>query len=223
MSDVSSEPGFPTTPVAGNGAAGVSLAGNTSQAAGRLFGLNRALSDVCTVSRGISVSRWFSWDKSERGIHYYVLVWLGGLVLILAVGPTTGWPGWIMVGVVFYRLQDLIFSTLDNALLLSERARTRSRSYDSRTPVVLALVNIVQIVLVFAIAYLVLTAQHAGSFTQPPSGRFGYFFLSWVSLPPLGGGATPLSVIARALTIGEEGTGLLVIVIAVGRFLSAPS
>jgi hypothetical protein len=53
------------------------------------------------------------------------------------------------------------------------------------------------------------------------SDRFGAFFLSWISLPPLGGGAMPLSTMARALTITEEATGLLMIVIAVGRFLGA--
>jgi hypothetical protein len=216
---VSSEPVVPTAPIAGNGIQSVSLTDPGGQAAANLVGLSRALNDVCALSRGISVSRWFGWDNSERGIHYYVLFWLGGLTLILTVGPTVGLPGWIMVGLGLYRLQDLTFSTLDNALLLSDRSR--QRSYDGRTLIMLALVNIVQIVLIFAIAYLVLT-RHAGSFEQPPTGRFGYFFLSWVSLPPLGGGAMPLSTIARLLTIGEEGTGLLIVVIAVGRFLSGP-
>jgi hypothetical protein len=206
VTDVSTDPAIPPT----------SLAGSND-----LVGLNRVLFDVCRLSRWISISRIYGWDASELGIHFYVLFWLGGLTLILAVGPTVGWPGWIMVGIAFYRLQDLIFSTLANALSLS--SHVRSRSYSMRTLVVLALVNIVQIVLIFAIAYLVLTAQHPASFAQPPSGRFGYFFLGWVSLPPLGGGATPLSTMARALTIGEEATGLLIVVIAVSRFLSAPN
>lgn len=87
----------------------------------------------------------------------------------------------------------------------------------------LALVDIIQIVLIFAVAYLILTGQNPGSFSHLPTGRFGEFFLSWISLPPLGGGATPMSTMARVLTISEEATGLLMIVIAVGRFLAGPT
>jgi hypothetical protein len=82
------------------------------------------------------------------------------------------------------------------------------------------LVDIIQIVLIFAVAYLMLTGLNPGAFTLPSTGRFGEFYLSWISLPPLGGGATPLSTMARVLTISEEETGLLIIVIAVGRFLA---
>lgn len=125
------------------------------------------------------------------------------------------------VCVVFYRLQDLIFSTLDNVLRLTERSREIPK-YTWQTPLLLALVNSVQIVLIFAIAYLLLTGQNPAAFAHPPSDPFSAFFLSWISLPPLGGGAAPLSTMARVLTITEEATGLLIIVIAIGRFLAAP-
>ena len=184
-------------------------------------GCNNALCHLCCWSRKLSPSTWFDLDKNERLIHYYVLFWLIALILILVFVPSSGWLGSVLVGLAFYRLQDLIFSTLDNALMLTKRS-IPSVGY-RLTPVVLALINIIQIVLIFAIAYLVLTGHNPASFSNRPTGRFGEFFLSWISLPPLGGGASPQSTMAQVLTITEEGTGLLIIVIAIGRFITAYS
>jgi hypothetical protein len=125
-----------------------------------------------------------------------------------------------MLGIVFCRLQELMFSTLDSALMLTDSGREAFRGFAWQTALMLALVNIIQIVLIFAVAYLVLTGPNPGAFSHLSAGRSSEFFLSWISLPPLGGGATPLSTTARALTISEEATGLLMIVIAVGRFLA---
>jgi hypothetical protein len=186
-------------------------------------GFNAALMFVCFLSQKISAASICHWYERETAIHCYVLFWLVVLSLILAVGPTAGWPRFVVLVVIFYRLQDLIFSTLDNALTLTARARRPSiHNFSWQTPVIVALVNIIQIVLIFAIAYLILTGQNPAAFALAPTSRAGEFFVSWISLPPLGGGATPLSRMARVLTISEEATGLLIIVIAVSRFLAAP-
>ena len=182
-------------------------------------GFNTALSNLCCLSRAVSPATWFDWDAGEKAIHRDVFGWLVPLIAILAVGPAVGWPRFVMLSIVFYRLQELVFATLDNALMLTARGRA-CREFAWQTPLMLALVDIIQIVLIFAVAYLMLTGLNPGAFTLPSTGRFGEFYLSWISLPPLGGGATPLSTMARVLTISEEGTGLLIIVIAVGRFLA---
>jgi len=183
-----------------------------------------ALTLVCELSRRFSFATGFKLDRNEWRIQLYVLFWLVGLCAILAFGPTTGWPRWFMLGIVLYRLQELMFATLDNALMLSERARQPDRpTYLWPTPLLLALVSIIQVVLIFAIAYLVLIGQNSAAFANPPSSPFDAFFLSWISLPPLGGGATPLSTMARVLTISEEATALLLVVIAIGRFLAGRS
>jgi hypothetical protein len=176
---------------------------------------------LCWLSHKVSIASWHNLDAREGFIHAYVLVWLGVLSGLLALCPISGWLRFAVLGIAFYRLQDLLFSTLDNALRLTKRAQERP-AYSWRTPLMLALVNIIQIVLIFAIAYLLLTGQNPAAFAHPPSGPFSAFFLSWISLPPLGGGAAPLSAMARDLTITEEATGLLIIVIAIGRFLAAP-
>ena len=181
-----------------------------------------ALWFACWLSREGSPARWSNWDGYEWSIQIYVLFWLAGLSAILAFGPTTGWPRFVMLGIVLYRLQELMFATLDNALKLTKRARQTIPVYKWPTPLLLSLTSIIQVVLIFAVAYLILTGQNPAAFSHQPISRAGEFFVSWISLPPLGGGATPLSRMARVLTIGEEATGLLLIVIAVGRFLSGP-
>jgi len=182
-----------------------------------------ALTFVCWLSRKCSPATWFDLDSKEWKIQLYVLGWLVGLSAILFFGPTTGWPRFVMLGIVFYRLQELMFATLDNALQLTKRARRPNPDYKWPTPLLLALVSIIQVVLIFAIAYLILIGQNRAAFAGPPSNPGDAFFLSWISLPPLGGGAAPLSTMARVLTIGEEATGLLLVVIAIGRFLAGPS
>ena len=180
-----------------------------------------ALTFVSWLGRKCSPATWFNWDSYEWSIQIYVLIWLAGLSAILAFGPTTGWLRFVILGIVLYRLQELMFATLDNALKLTEKARRpKLPAYDWPTPLLLSLVSIIQVVLIFAISYLILIGQNTKGFTNPPSSPFDAFFLSWISLPPLGGGATPLSTMARVLTISEEATGLLLVVIAIGRFLA---
>src|ERR1700733_1137849 len=127
---------------------------------------NYAFCHLCCWSHKVSVATWFDLDRNERHVHYYVLFWLIVLILILIFVPTSGWPGWVLVGFAFYRLQDLIFSTLDNVFQLTTRS-IRSDKY-VLTPVVLALVNIIHIVLIFADAYLILTGHNPRSFSNPP-------------------------------------------------------
>jgi hypothetical protein len=183
-----------------------------------LVGINRVLMIVCYFSRYTSVGTLLR--RREAWIHYYVIFWLFALSAILILGPASGFPRWFMVGIAFYRLEDLIFSTLDNVLGLTKFAS--ADSYAWQTLLVIALVNIVQIVIIFAIANVMIIGHNPHAFSQPPTDRFDFFFMSWISLPALGPGATALSTMAKALTILEEATGLLMIVIAIGRFLSAP-
>jgi hypothetical protein len=169
------------------------------------------------------LATWFNLDEDERRTHYYVVFWLVVLIVILVFIPTSGWLRWLFVALAFYRLQDLIFSTLDNALNLTTKSLEATQCQPSKwllTLIVLSLINIIQIVLIFAIAYLTFTGHNHKAFHNPPTGRFSEFFLSWINLPPLGGGADPRSTMAEVLSIAEEATGLLITVIAIGRFLA---
>jgi hypothetical protein len=169
------------------------------------------------LSEKLSPSYWLGkltgHDPDSGFYGFYVLTWLAALLLILGLAPASGnWAlalGWLAL----YRLQDLLFGTIGDAF--------QFRKFDGSGTgkVVLAIVNIVQIVTIFSIAYLIFTPAHAFRPMAPPS-RFGHFYLSWSSLPPLGSGFAAQTLRARVLVMIESASGLLVTVIALGRFLS---
>lgn len=174
---------------------------------------------VCELSAYFSISSRVGWDNDERKLQDYVAAWLVLLCLLLAFSPTSIVAVWLVMFVAFYRLQDLLFSSLDNALELTDKGG-RFGGFHWRTPILIALVNIIQVVVIFAIAYLELTGHPRTSFNPKVSGRFGYFFASWNVVPPLGSGTMPVTLMARSLSITESAVVLLLVVIALSRFLS---
>ena len=154
-------------------------------------------------------------DKETRFFGTYVLVWLVGLVAILRFAPISGNVGLAFAALALYRLQDLLFGTVGDAFRFNRQGIGGSW----RSKVMLAVVNIVQIVTIFAIVFLVLTCP-ADFSPVAPAGRFGHFFLSWSTLPPLGAGFAALTTRTRVLVIIESGTGVVLIVVALSRFLS---
>ena len=181
-----------------------------------------------------SVSKWFSLGfrlhdhltnrKSGRQNNpnfdtwffgLYVLAWLAALLGILLWAPLGGTWGLVFVALALYRLQDMILGTIGDAFVFNTIGGTGG------SKVLLAVVNIFLIVVIFAITFYVLLPNSA--FTPPaPTGRFGHLFLSWSTLPPLGSGFLALTTRARSLVMVESAAGVLVTVIALSRFLSAP-
>jgi hypothetical protein len=145
----------------------------------------------------------------------YVLAWLLALIVILLWAPLGGNWGLAFAALAIYRLQDMILGTIGDAFVFNTIGGTGG------SKVLLAVVNIFQIVVIFAIAFYVLLPNSA--FMPPaPTGRFGHLFLSWSTLPPLGGGFLAQSTRARTLVMVESAAGVLLVVIALSRFLSAP-
>jgi hypothetical protein len=173
---------------------------------------------IVWMSAKISIAYWLSKitgrPRNSNFYGYYVLGWLAALLVILSFAPTSGNWGLAFGSLALYRLQDLLFSTIDDAL-----CHPFAGSWPSK--VVLVIINIVQVVTIFAIAFLVFTTSHAFSPSAPPS-RFGHFYLSWSALPPLGSGFAAETMEARVLVIIESGVGILLTVIALSRFLSSP-
>ena len=83
----------------------------------------------------------------------------------------------------------------------------------------LAIVNLAQLVVIFALAYLAFAPGTAFR-PAPPPGRFGYVYLSFSSLPALGSGFAAQTQVARVLVMIESAIGIALTVIALGRFLS---
>ena len=165
------------------------------------------------VSLSYLAGRVFKSARDSSFYGWYVLIWLAGLLAILRLTPTSWFLAVFFAWLALYRLQDLLFGTIGDAF----QFRTFEGSGTSK--VVLAIVNIVQIVTIFAIAFLVFTPRTAFSPAVPPS-RFGHFYLSWSTLPPLGSGFMAETLRARVLVMSESAAGIVVTVIALGRFLS---
>jgi hypothetical protein len=122
------------------------------------------------------------------------------------------------VGAAFYRLQDLLFASLDDVLKLTDRARdcwAPNREY----PIVMGLINIVQSILIFAIAFQTLAGSQ-GLKLCSISSRFAFLYLSWTTLVTLGSGCAPVTAMSRSLIMAETGTGLVLVGIVLAVFVS---
>src|ERR1700684_4468239 len=106
---------------------------------------------TCWISRKISPEYWFSCalrrQPNSNFYGYYALGWLIVLLVILRFAPTSGNWGLAFAWLALYRLQDLLFGTIADCFEL--------QPFKGEWPskVVLALINIVQIVMIFAIAF----------------------------------------------------------------------
>jgi hypothetical protein len=193
-------------------------AGDRFDAAGHPLLLNRAVSILCTASGSVSIGRTFgiAAAANQWKLHLYVSGWLLALIIIFATTPRTGALALALTGLAFYRLQDLLFASLSDALELG------FQHFNWRGRLIILLVNIAEIVLIFGIANYVLS--DASTTAASGSGhRFDALFASWVNFPPLGGGSVPTTVGARALTMAETGVGFLMVVMALSAFISRRS
>jgi hypothetical protein len=173
---------------------------------------------IVWVSEKISVAYWLTkitkWQRDSIFYGYYVSGWLAALLVILSYAPMSGNWGLAFGSLALYRLQDLLFSTIGDALCHPFPGSPPSK-------IVLVIINIIQTVTIFAIAFLVFTSIHAFSPSAPLS-RFGHFYLSWSTLPPLGSGFAAETTGARVLVMIESGIGILLTVVTLSRFLSGP-
>jgi hypothetical protein len=178
---------------------------------------------ICCINWTISLSRskvkGRAIESVPKLLHGYILAWFVALAAIGYLGPSHGAAALILVAIALYRLQDFLFASLDQALDL-----TGKRTFPEgvwQAPVLIALINLGQLVLVFGITYHVLLGSSA--FTpMPPNGRLGWLYVSWQSLPALGTGYVPNTSAARVLAVLESGIALVMLTIAVARFLDKP-
>jgi hypothetical protein len=136
---------------------------------------------LCLVSRAASPLTWVTKEPTKGATQAYVFLWLLGLAGLVGLVVLFPIVGLVFVAVGFYRLQDLFFSTLDDALSITGRFES---ARDVETKVLITLANIFQIVLIFTIAFSVLTTK--ADWHKPPSpfGIGSCFILSWSSLTP---------------------------------------
>jgi hypothetical protein len=173
---------------------------------------------IICISDKISAAYWIyritkrRWDQDSDFYGFYVLGWLILLTGGLSIAPMSGNWGLAVGSLALYRLQDMLLGTIGDVF-----APEPYKGYWA-SKVAVVLVNIVQVVIIFAITYLVFTTNNAFS-PWVPSSRFGHFYLSWTGLLPLGSGFAAKTLWARILAMIESGAGVLLILIALSRFL----
>ncbi|HEV3231449.1 MAG TPA: hypothetical protein VG245_04270, partial [Candidatus Dormibacteraeota bacterium] len=180
------------------------------------------LRGACQASAAISISTIFGWDGEDRLLQRYIAIWTLALAGFVAALYLTGLPGWVFVvlaGLALYRLQDLVFASLDDALQLTPRDN-QFNVLPHGFAVQVGLVNIVQIVLIFALCLKVFAANDFDAAANHLTTPFDYLYLSWMVLLPPGSGYNASTWVGRALSMLESGVGLLVVVLALSSFLS---
>jgi len=180
--------------------------------------LNQTAALLCAASGTVSLTRLIKAGEVDNQwrLHLYVMAWFVVLVGLLWIGPGPGI--WLLAVPAFYRLQDLLFASVGDALRLSKDFD----KFDATARVLILFVNVLEIVLIFAIAGFALVGKNASAGSAYTS-RLGSLYRSWNALPPLGGGVSTSDVTAQALNMTESAVGLLVVVIALGAFLGRPS
>lgn len=148
------------------------------------------------------------------GLLGYVSLWLLVSLVTLWFGPYSGVWAVVIVVAALYRLQDLVFASLDNVFGLTKRG-DKWRALPATAPVVINLLNIIQVIVIFALAYQNLPGGGSAAFRGPEqtnlSGPFGFLYLSWTTLFPPGSGYTPTTATTRSLVMAESTSGLLII------------
>lgn len=186
----------------------------------RSLPLSFLLAIVCLCSRAISILTPFEGRLRQYTVDSYVLFWLAVLIALATAAPRTGGWGMVVASVALYRVQDLLFSTLDDALALTGRFQ----GFTAPSKVIIALVNMMQIVLAFTIAIGVFTLS--SDWSNAPAhalGRFNCFVLSWAGLIPFGVSSSAVSSDAQLISIVESAVAVIILLVALSRFLSLPS
>jgi hypothetical protein len=171
---------------------------------------------ICLISRALSGLTYLSKRPSQVLVQFWVAGWLVVLICLTLLAPKDGWAGLVILGVALYRLQDLLFSTLDDTFSVTRRFD----SFVGGTKVLIALVNIGQIVLIFTIAFSVVTTSSDWVHGTGPLTTGDAFVYSWSSLTPFAISSSAADPLTRTLTLIESSIAVLILLIALSRFMS---
>jgi hypothetical protein len=194
--------------------------------------LVRAVRTACWLSYSTSVLRLPLGSTSRemaawrRQLQRYVLLWVSLLFLLLMVASWIGQWRWILLIFALYRLQAILLSSVDDAFQLTSRsAQFRGADPSGTQAILVVLVNIVQIIVIFAISYMTLGGS-GGFVPHDPrhlSGGFDFLYVSWTTISTLGSGFSPATPTVRVLTMAETGIGFIMVALALTSFLSRRS
>lgn len=199
---------------------------------------------LCQISSSISLPTVpVSWrlNRGDR-VQWYVVVWLALLGAILVALPKVDALRLVLLALALYRLQDLLFAVVDDALGMTCRSDAFQEPKEPlgtkllRAPIAILLTNVVQLIVVFAIAfeYVNLTSGgadvvrptcHIGTSTAVCSyardlGPFDYLALSWTSLFTLGNGDLIVGTGGQVFVMLEVASSLIVVGTGLATFIA---
>lgn len=196
---------------------------------------------LCQLSAAVSLAGLFpSWrlNWGDR-VQWYVVFWLALLaILLFLIPPAGGTWALIIFGVAMYRLQDLVFAVMDDALGTTCRSLSfrepRERFDDSlaRAPIAILLVNVVQVIIIFAIAFAYLNSQSGGrdipnigcqgqtAACHSASDWFSYLYVSWTTLFTLGSGDSIVGRGSEAFVMLEVVVSLVIVGTGLATFIA---
>lgn len=182
------------------------------------------------ISARFSLATWMCLNPTKKGyeLELYALIWLGLLWYLLSVGPVTGTFRVLILGAGIYRLQDLVFASLDNVFGLTKRGEQWKDDLPGAAPVVINLLNVLQVIVIFALFYQNWPGAGPDGFwgdkghteTLPGNLGFGFLYLSWTTLFPPGSGYTPIHPVTGWLFMAESVCGLLIIGLTLAALLA---
>jgi hypothetical protein len=144
------------------------------------------------------------------------------LVLVNPLLHTRNWPHSILLGFLWLlpvsRIVEVSYAFLADALGFLEDKPKRTELTPVQRIQLLGM-SYVEVGLNFALIYLSFPLT---SFSKPFGSPMQAFYFSWMTLTTTGyGDFTPQTDLARFLCVVEVGIGLMLIVLAVGAYLSA--
>lgn len=147
--------------------------------------------------------------------EFYVVTWfvalLGLLVFHNAVAP------WLAIALVCYRLVDGLNYRF--CIIFVDRYKQGWGLRSLNRSLILLFLNYLEIVLGFAVLYLV--TESVGDGTVPISGRLDGLYFSVVTITTLGyGDMMPLGATGKTLAMIETIMGFVLVVLVIGTFLT---
>jgi len=156
------------------------------------------------------------YEKQSFLSEMYVLSWLIVLVLMLLGFDQLG-PVWCAL-VVVYRLIDGLNYRL--CIVFVDRYQKGWGLRSLNRSLILLLVNYCEIVVGFAVLYLV-TRSVGYSLEGPLTSRIDSLYFSVITITTLGyGDISPISPLGKLLTVTETLMGFIMVVLVIGTFLT---
>ncbi len=152
-------------------------------------------------------------------VELYVVAALILSIAIWLFAPPGTPIGFALVGILFMRQLDMVATQL--RIVLIDTGTPGWGLLNVRRSLLLGLLNLLQVILVFAAADRILATHSfcSDSCGQSPESALGFLYLSWTTIT-LGSGYRPIDAVGKSLVMAEVTCAVITLVILVGWLVS---